>query len=184
MQDHCGRQKKVPNIPAGLGSLGLDIQVDAELSPNEASSTSLACSFIGSTAHPWQNVRAGFIMEIVLSIGKKAEKPDLISPHCPWNEASFQGFIKITPTDVITLISVSYFAAVIWLLRANAPESSQVCFHLWLPLPCTKHHRRFREVWNVWWMLPKAEHTQNITLTQRCFISGFDFFNEILHQGL
>lgn len=52
MQDHCGRQKKVPNIPAGLGSLGLDIQVDAELSPNEASSTSLACSFIGSTAHP------------------------------------------------------------------------------------------------------------------------------------
>lgn len=176
-------RERCQNIPAGFGSFGWDLHIDAELSPNEASSTSLACSFIGSTAHPWQNVWARFTKEIGLSIGKKAEKPDLISPHCPWNEAIFQGFIKIASTVVITLISVSGFSAVIWLLRTNAHESSQVCFHLCFFLPCTKHHR-FREAWNVWWMLPKAKCTPNITLTQRRFISVFNFFNEILHQGL
>lgn len=49
--------------------------------------------------------------------------------------------------------------------------------------PLHKHHR-FREVWNAWWMLPKAKSTPNITLTQKCFISVFNFSNEILHQGL
>lgn len=176
-------RKRCQNIPAGFGSLGLDPCLDAELGPNEASSMSLACSFIGSTAHPWQTVWAGFTMEICLSIGKKAEKSDLISPHSPWNEATFQGFIKITPTDVITLISVSGFSAVIWFLRANAPERSQVYFHLRFFLPCTKHDI-FREVWNVWWMLPTAECTPIIILMQRHFISVFNFFNEILHQGL
>lgn len=70
---------------------------------------------------------AVFVMKICLSIGKKAEKSDLISPYCPCNEAIFQGFIGITSTDVITVISA-----------AGATENSQIwLFHLYLFLPCT-----------------------------------------------
>lgn len=105
--------------------------------PKRVTSMSLACSFIGSRAHPWQTMWTGLTMEIGSSTGKKAEKPDLISPHCPWNEATFQGFIKIAHTNVVILISVSGFSAVIWLVRANASGSSQVCFHLWFFLHCT-----------------------------------------------
>lgn len=77
-------RKWCQNIHAGLTSLGVDLEADAELSPNQASSTSLAYSFIrSSTAHPREAVWAVFVIDICLSIGKKPWKVWCDLPSLP-----------------------------------------------------------------------------------------------------
>lgn len=183
MQDHCGRQEKVPKYPCWLWFSwpGSTCGCWAEPKRGIKHEPGLLLHWLNSSSVTEYVSWVHYGYWLVHREKSRKAWPDLPSLSLKWGHLS--RFHQDHFHWCYNTNFCFWFSAVIWLLRANAPERSQVCFHLWLLLPGTKHHR-FREVWNVWGMLPKAERPPNIALTQRGFISVVNFFNEILHQGL